>query len=88
MTIIRDSETDFTAELTGTDQALWLHIHNKMAIEEAVTTVNMNEGRSLYVRLPLEVKTTDDLTQYLRSSLEYSLSTAKDEILELTEELF
>ena len=66
MAIIRDSETDFTAELTGIDQALWLHIRNKMAIEEAVDTVNTNEGRSFYVRLPLEVKTTDDLAEELK----------------------
>lgn len=68
MSIVRDSKTDFTAELTGTDMAWWLHYHNKMSIEEAVDTVKINEGRSFYVRLPLEVKTTDDLIQYVGES--------------------
>ena len=65
MSIIRDSETDFTAELTGNDMALWLHYNNKMSIQEAVDTVEINKGREFYVRLPLEVKNTDDLIEYI-----------------------
>jgi hypothetical protein len=65
MSIVRDSETDFTAMLTGTDMAWWLHYNNKMSIQEAVDTVEINKGREFYVRLPLEVKNTDDLIEYI-----------------------
>jgi len=65
MSIVRDSETDVTEMLTGTDMAWWLHYNNKMSIQEAVDTVEINKGREFYVRLPLEVKNTDDLIQYI-----------------------
>ena len=51
MSIVRDSETDFTAMLTGTDMAWWLHYNNKMSIQEAVDTVEINKGREFYVGL-------------------------------------
>jgi len=68
MSIIRESKTDHTVELTGTDMAWWLHYHNKMSIQEAMDTVKINEGRSFYVRLPLEVNNTDDMIQYIGES--------------------
>lgn len=65
MSIIRDSETDFTAELTGNDMALWLHYKNNMSVKEAIEAVEINQGRSFYVRLPLEIKNTDSLVEYI-----------------------
>ena len=65
MSIIRDSETDFTAELTGNDMALWLHYRNNMSVKEAIEAVEINQGRSFYVRLPLEIKNTDSLVEYI-----------------------
>ena len=47
MSIIRDSETDFTAELTGNDMALWLHYRNNMSVKEAIEAVEINIGLSL-----------------------------------------
>ena len=65
MSIIRDSETDFTAELTGNDMALWLHYRNNMSVKEAIEAVEINIGRAVYVRLPLEMKNTDSLVEYI-----------------------
>ena len=36
-----------------------------MSIQEAVDTVEINKGREFYVRLPLEIKNTDDLIEYI-----------------------
>jgi|TARA_B110000908_G_C10191730_1_gene420816 hypothetical protein len=65
--IIRDDETDWTAELTDIDMVLWLCLVKGLEMQEAFDTAKLNKDRAFFVRLPPSVKTTDQLTTHTRS---------------------
>ena len=65
MAIIRDNPKDWTAQLTGEEQIMYLVLHFKMEPEDAEQQVKDKEDGELYVRLPLHVNTLQQLLLHL-----------------------
>ena len=65
MAIIRDNPEDWTVQLTGEEQIMYLVLHFKMEPEYAEEQAKEHEGELFYVRLPLHVNTLQQLLLHL-----------------------
>ena len=65
MAIIRDNPEDWTVQLTGEEQVMYHVLHFKMEPEKAEEKAKEHEGELFYVRLPLHIKTAQQLLLHL-----------------------
>jgi len=83
MAIIRDNPEDWTVQLTGEEQVMYFVLHFKMEPKDAEEKVIKDEDKLFYVRLPLHIKTLQQLLLHLilQDKELFNTETLSDEFL-------